>query len=104
MRRDPCSRLKWKAMTNIVFIVILINVHLVIDKISAKPVYDLSRATDKWCSFCYIIALTYMVLKTVFTQYVVFMLCTISERHITNCEGQQVILTQQRNTGNYTGR
>lgn len=69
-------------MTNIVFIVILINVHLVIDKISAKPVYDLSRATDKWCSFCYIIALTYMVLKnSIYTICCVHALHHLRETH-----------------------
>lgn len=62
-KRDQFSSLKWQAMTNIIFIVILINVHSVIDKISSKPVYDLSRARDKWCSLSYIITVMYMVFK-----------------------------------------
>lgn len=34
-------------MTNLIFIVILINVHLVIDKISAKPEFMISEEQER---------------------------------------------------------
>jgi len=44
------------------------------------------------------------VKKILLTQYVVCMRCTNSERHMSNCDGQQMILMQKGNTSNNNGR